>query len=40
MCYAMAKEAREVHDEQLKEFHGYVSMYQEREGPSARVAAL
>ena len=32
MCYAMAKEAREVHDEQLKEFHGYVSMYQEREG--------
>jgi short subunit dehydrogenase-like uncharacterized protein len=29
---AMAKEAREVHDEQLKEFHGYVSMYQEREG--------
>ena len=32
MCYAMAKEARVVHDEQLKEFHGYVSMYQEREG--------
>ena len=32
MCYAMAKEAREKYDEQLKEFHGYVSMYQEREG--------
>ena len=32
MCYAMAKEARGKHDEQLKEFHGYVSMYQEREG--------
>ena len=32
MCYAMAKEARDIHDEALKEFHGYVSMYQERPG--------
>jgi len=32
VCYAMAKEARDIHDEALKEFHGYVSMYQERPG--------
>ena len=26
MCYMLAKEAREKYDEDVKEFHGYVSM--------------